>query len=256
MRNFIFGFALLQFCLLTAPTWAHNDFVEIIKQVKPSLVTIEAQRKKTFFRSKKDKERDEALGEYAEFYRDDFKKLPDIRKGTGFLVQGVDGSSDRIFVFTAAHVVMGANKIRVRFADGEQRTVDVLKIDRKKDIALLKFREGSEPDRPHNAVTLSSRELSDGEPVLAISGAFGFGLSSSQGIVSAQNVNLSSRSRLNLIQTDAAINPGSSGGPLFDSQGRVIGLISNIYSKTGTFSGAAFAVPTSALIKALDGVGP
>ena len=121
-------------------------------------------------------------------------------------------------------------------------------MDAKKDVALLSVDSHVE----HEGLNFIQGEVAEGQEVLAISGAFGLSLSSATGIVSATGVKLKRGQRFGMIQTDTVVNPGSSGGPLFNDRGEVVGLISNIYSNTGNFSGAAFVIPADILIKLLE----
>jgi len=227
---------------------AHDKFVSVIEQVKPSVVTIKALRKKNWFGSKKSAKRKEALGKYSDFFENDFNESPRISNGSGFVLIKRRDTQTSLEILTAAHVVRGASKISVMFLDGKKKAAEIVWIDKRSDIALLhiiypEFEGG---------LSLSEQRLVEGQSLLAISGAFGLSLSSSVGIVSALNVKLTSATHEGLIQTDAAINPGSSGGPLFNFDGEVVGLISNIYSKTGTFSGAAFALPSARMVELLE----
>jgi len=224
---------LLALSSINSVSFAHGDFVKVIKLVKPSVVSIEVVRKKTWFGSSERAKRDEVLGKHAGFFKDDLKKVPKVRHGTGFVVMSGVGGPGNIEIMTAAHVVSGSSKVSVSFSNGEKRTAEVVWLDKRLDVALLKVKYA----KPINGLKLSGYAAVEGQPVLAISGAFALPLSSSAGIISSTDVQLSSKSNSVLLQTDVAINPGSSGGPLLNSSGQVIGMISKIYSQTGTFSG-------------------
>jgi len=240
---------LSSFLLMPLSALAHDSFVDVIKSVKQAVVMIEAIPKKKSFSSKQDKQRKQVLGEYFKFYEEEFKDISANSQGSGFVIDITEAGS--VYLLTAAHVVAGSTKIKVEFSNGTRKSAAIVWLKRTEDVALLRVEAANHT----KAFNFNQEPIFDGEPVLAISGAFGLGLSSAVGIVSAQNVKLPGRSGIGLLQTDAAINPGSSGGPLINSEGQVIGLISNIYSKTGTFSGAAFAVPASVLVTLMNSPG-
>lgn len=156
--------------------------------------------------------------------------------GSGFIISP-DG-----YVLTNTHVVDGADTVTVRLQDRRVLTAKVVGSDPQYDIALLKVdAKGALP-----AVSIGdSRSLKPGQWVLAIGSPFGFDYTVTQGIVSAVGRNLGSQDQpyTSFIQTDVPINRGNSGGPLFDLQGRVVGVNSQIYSSTGGYQGVAFSIP-------------
>lgn len=165
--------------------------------------------------------------------------------GTGFIVSA-DGQ-----IVTNAHVVDGATSVKVTLADG--RTVDgkVLGHDSATDIALVKIDAGT--GLPTVAFG-DSRQLKVGQDVVAIGNPFGLGNSVTSGIVSALGRDINSGPFDNYIQTDAAINKGNSGGPLFNTDGAVVGINTAIFSPTGGSVGIGFAVPSETaaqVVKAL-----
>ena len=220
---------------------AHDDFIEVIAQSKSAVVSIEVSRTK---KSVKSKEAVEVLGDNADFFSNDINDFARKGRGSGFVVSYKEPN---IYILTAAHVVRGASKIKVVFFNSEKKKAKVVWFSRKNDVALLEV-EGK--DSFEHFLKLSDDVVVEGQGVLAIAGSFDLSVSSSVGIVSAVDVILPNKKAVKLVQTDAAVNPGSSGGPLINKKGDVIGLISNIYTKTGTFSGAAFAIP-AALVKDL-----
>jgi len=227
---------------------SHNNFIEIIQASKPYVVQIEVVRKKKIFGSRRNKEQRDALGKYAEFYKDEFNSTTKSGKGSGFVLNSHAGSGN-VSILTAAHVVQSSSQIKVKFSNGDKKKGVLVWVDRKHDVALIRV---NYEKIKGGQLNLSSTPPMDGEPIVAISGAFGISLSSSVGIISAQNVDLTGFNGRSLLQTDAPINPGSSGAPLINLDGQVVGLISSIYSKTGTFSGAAFAVPSERLSLLID----
>jgi serine protease Do len=156
--------------------------------------------------------------------------------GSGFVI---DPSG---YIVTNNHVIEGASEIVVNFANGSKLTGKLIGTDTKTDIALIKV----EPKKPLKAVAWGdSRKMRIGDWVMAIGNPFGLGGSVSVGIVSARNRNLNAGPYDNFLQTDAAINRGNSGGPLFNMYGEVIGINTAIYSPSGGGSvGIGFAVPT------------
>lgn len=164
--------------------------------------------------------------------------LPRLKRtslGSGFIVS-TDG-----YIITNSHVIKNALEIIVRFNDRREFVAELIGTDKRSDIALLKV-------DVKNLPTLSlgdSSELKIGEWVLAIGSPFGFEHSVTQGIVSAMGRSLPNGNYVPFIQTDVAINPGNSGGPLFNLKGEVIGVNSQIYSFTGSFTGMSFAIPVN-----------
>jgi S1-C subfamily serine protease len=152
---------------------------------------------------------------------------------------------DKGVILTNLHVVAGASRVRVTFFDGLESEASVISTRPESDLAVLQAREI--PDDLRAATLRSSKTLAEGEHVTAIGFPFGIGPSVSAGVVSGTGRSYSSpdgsRSLSDLIQFDAAANPGSSGGPLVNSAGEVIGIVTAILSSGGGFSGIAFAVP-------------
>ncbi len=153
--------------------------------------------------------------------------------GSGFIVSP-DGT-----ILTNAHVVDGAEEVIVKLTDKREFKAKVLGLDTASDVAVLKI---DAKDLP--AVRIgSAANTRVGEWVLAIGSPFGFESSASAGIVSAFSRSLPDGSYVPFIQTDVAVNPGNSGGPLFNMAGEVIGINSQIYSRSGGYQGISFAIP-------------
>ncbi len=155
--------------------------------------------------------------------------------GTGFIISA-DGQ-----IVTNAHVVDGADSVKVTLADGNTVDGKVLGVDKATDIALVKVDAGK--DLPTVAFG-DSTKLKVGQDVVAIGNPFGLGNSVTAGIVSALGRDINSGPFDNYIQTDAAINKGNSGGPLFDTDGHVVGINTAIFSPSGGSVGIGFAVPS------------
>jgi serine protease Do len=154
------------------------------------------------------------------------------------LASGVIISSDGL-VLTSAHVLANIDEAQVRLDDGRRFTARVVGADRRTDVGLLKIDAAGLPV----AVVGDSSRLAPGDWVAAISAPFGFHGSVTAGVVSAVGRLMGGAGSVPYIQTDVAINPGSSGSPLFDSRGEVVGINSMIYSGSGGYMGLSFAVP-------------
>ncbi|HEY9130938.1 MAG TPA: DegQ family serine endoprotease [Dyella sp.] len=164
--------------------------------------------------------------------------------GSGFIISH-DG-----YIITNTHVVDDADTVTVRLQDRRTLTAKVVGSDPQYDIALLKVDAGS--NLP--AVSIGdSRALKPGQWVLAIGSPFGFDYTVTQGIVSAIGRNLGNQDQpyTSFIQTDVPINRGNSGGPLFNLQGQVVGVNSQIYSNTGGYLGVAFSIPIDVAMNAV-----
>ena len=154
-------------------------------------------------------------------------------QGSGFIVSP-DG-----LILTNAHVVRGAQEVTVKLTDRREFKAKVLGRDDKTDVAALKIEASSLPTLPLG----SSQALQPGEWVMAIGSPFGFENSVTAGVVSAKGRSLPDDSAVPFIQTDVAVNPGNSGGPLLNARGEVVGINSQIYSRSGGFQGLSFAIP-------------
>ncbi len=190
---------------------------------------------------------------FEEFFEDFFNrkggKSPADRKvsslGSGFVVDGKEG-----LVVTNNHVIEGADEIIVNFNDGTKLKVEkILGKDTKTDLALLKVT----PKKTLPAVPFgSSDRLKVGDWVMAIGNPFGLGGSVTVGIISAKQRDINSGPYDDYLQTDAAINKGNSGGPLFNMEGEVIGVNTAIISPTGGSIGIGFAVPSDTATIVVD----
>jgi serine protease Do len=153
--------------------------------------------------------------------------------GSGFII-----SSDG-YIMTNAHVVDAADEVTVKLSDKREFKAKVIGADRRTDMALLKIEASGLP-----AVKFGDpNKLKVGEWVVAIGSPFGFENTVTAGIVSAKGRSLPQENFVPFIQTDVAVNPGNSGGPLFNMRGEVVGINSQIYSRTGGFMGLSFAIP-------------
>ncbi len=191
--------------------------------------------------------------------------IPSVVRVIGLMTEGDDGSDDKEHgtvergvgsgvviidngtILTNLHVINGAKKIRVTFFDGSQSEAVVLSTQPENDLAVLRAR--TIPDDLEAATMRSTADLSPGDEVIAVGYPFGIGPSVSQGIVSGLKRQFRSpdgqQMLSNLIQFDAAANPGNSGGPLVTMDGEVVGIVTAILnpSRQRVFIGIGFAVP-------------
>ncbi len=160
-------------------------------------------------------------------------------QGSGFIV-AADG-----LILTNAHVVKDAQSVTVLLADRREYTAQVLGSDTATDIAVLRISApGLQPVHLGDPA-----QLQVGDPVLAIGAPYGLTQTATAGIVSATGRSLPGDGAVPFIQTDAAVNPGNSGGPLFDAAGNVVGINAQIYSRTGGFQGVSFAIPVDVAMR-------
>jgi len=224
----------------TAPNWT-----EVVQKFGPAVVGVEVEGTREIGG---DDGPDIQNDPFFRFYRGlpipqmPHGKVPVRGQGSGFIV-GSDG-----IILTNAHVVRDADSVRVKLADRREYTAKVLGVDPATDVAVLKIDAKNLP-----TVQLGeSDRLRVGDYVLAIGSPFGFEESATSGIVSAKGRSLPGDSYVPFIQTDVAVNPGNSGGPLFDAGGRVVGINSQIYSRTGGYEGLSFAIPIDVALHVKD----
>ena len=148
-------------------------------------------------------------------------------------------------IVTNTHILTNASSVFVEFNDGEITEAILIGADKYSDIAVLKI-TGFEDLNPIDSAESSNIRV--GDEVLAIGNPFGVGKTVTSGIISATGRDYGNP-YLELLQTDAAINPGNSGGALLNEEGNLIGINSSIYTKTGTYSGIGFAIPSEKVIQ-------
>lgn len=215
------------------------DFSGLVQQVTPGVARVNV--------TKTVSEAELAKAQTAELLRQFFGdrlRIPDRQAmpaiehayGTAFFVTA-DG-----YMLTNHHVVAGADKITVTLNDRTELDAKLVGSDERSDVAVLKVKGDAFPALPIGDSTI----IKVGEPVLAIGSPFGFDYSASAGIVSAKSRNFSRETSVPFIQTDVALNPGNSGGPLFNQRGEVIGINSRIFSGTGGYMGLSFSIPIDA----------
>ena len=183
---------------------------------------------------------------FYEFFRRFAPQMPREQEsqslGSGFIIS-TDG-----YIMTNAHVVDSADKITVRLTDKREFSAKVIGADKRTDVALLKIEATGLPK-----VTVGDPDkLKVGEWVVAIGSPFGFDSSVTAGIVSAKGRSLPQENFVPFIQTDVAVNPGNSGGPLFNMNGEVVGINSQIYTRSGGSMGLSFAIPIDVATQVAD----
>ncbi len=221
------------------PTIALPDFAGIASQQGPAVVNISVSGSvKTGFSGLPDFPQMDPNDPFYEFFRhfqlpSPPSSVPTHGLGSGFIVNP-DG-----IILTNAHVVSDANEVIVKLTDKREFKAKVIGIDRPSDVAVLKI----------NARNLPTVKIGDpnnsrvGEWVVAIGSPFGFENTVTAGIISAKSRSLPDEGYVPFLQTDVPVNPGNSGGPLFNMNGEVIGINSQIYSRSGGFQGLSFSIP-------------
>jgi len=256
LRSIVPVLAVLASAVYTAPATAQQprvpatraelqlSFAPVVKRVAPAVVNVYglqtvAQRNHPFF--------DDPL--FRRFFGGQGPGLPSERAqrslGSGVIV---DPSG---IVVTNHHVIENAQAVRIALADKREFEAEILLRDQRSDLAVLRIKDGRER---FPAVELGNSDDAEvGDIVLAIGNPFGVGQTVTQGIVSAvARTQVGVSDYQFFIQTDAAINPGNSGGALVDIAGRVIGINTAIYSRTGGSLGIGFAVPANMVRVVVD----
>ena len=234
-----------------ATTLPLNGFSDLVKRYGPAVVNVSVEgTRRIANRGEPDFDLDNIPPQFREFFRGFGGRVPGMPRGdiplrgqgSGFIVSG-DG-----YIITNAHVVENAEIVTVRMTDRREYKAKVIGSDKATDIAVLKIDAKSLP-----TVKIGSADNANvGEWVVAIGSPFGFENSVSAGIVSAKGRSLPDASYTQFIQTDVAVNPGNSGGPLFNLAGEVIGINSQIYSRSGGFQGISFAIPIDTALAVKD----
>jgi serine protease Do len=210
------------------------DFAAIVQRYGPAVVNITTSGTRKAAAQQ---------GPLPEFFRG--RPLPEVPvqgQGSGFIL-----SADGI-VLTNAHVVQNASEVTVKLTDRREFRAEVLGADPATDIAVLRIDARGLP-----AVKLGDPARARvGDWVVAIGSPFGFENSVTAGIVSAKGRSLPGDIYVPFIQTDVAVNPGNSGGPLFSLDGEVIGINSQIYSRSGGYQGLSFAIPIDMALRVKD----
>jgi serine protease Do len=219
------------------------DFSDLVAESGPSVVNISVVEKAQRGSDMGEGEAQDPLSQFFHRYQMPNDHAPPARGiGSGFIV-----SSDG-YVLTNAHVVADAAEVTVKLTDRREFAAKVIGVDKRSDVALIKIAATGLP-----AVRFGDpAKLRPGQWVVAIGSPFGFENSVTAGVISATARALPDENYVPFIQTDAAVNPGNSGGPLFNLDGQVIGINSQIYSRTGGFMGMSFAIPIDLALNVKD----
>jgi serine protease Do len=218
------------------------DFAPLVEQYGAAVVNVEVVQKMRQTRGPGGQRNDPLLDFFRRFgipppggggQGEEGGGMPERGTGSGFIVSA-DG-----YILTNAHVVMDADEVTVRLSDRREFSAKVIGSDERSDVALIKI---DAKDLPTVRIG-DPQKLRPGEWVVAIGSPFGLENSATAGIVSATSRAVGGESYVPFIQTDVAVNPGNSGGPLFNMRGEVVGMNSMIFSRTGGYMGLSFAVP-------------
>ena len=236
--------------------FAMVNLVDVIGRVGPAVVSVQVSRKPAAMPARAAPELPEGAREFFEhfFGRDmprSFGETPRQRDmpramsgvGSGFLID------NQGHIATNDHVVRDATRITVVLQNGERHDAKLVGQDARTDLALLKI--DPPRDTPHLAFG-DSDGLKIGEWVIALGNPFGLGHSATAGIVSARSRNLGAGSYDDFLQIDARINPGSSGGPVFNAAGEVVGVSTAIIAPNGVNVGIGFAIPSAQAMPILE----
>ena len=218
-----------------APAIELPSFVNLVKQQGPAVVNISTVRIVNNPRGIPQLREGDPMFEFFRRFGPprESQGVPASGLGSGFIISQ-DG-----YILTNAHVVEGARQVSVKLTNKREFNAKVVGADPFTDVALLKIDARDLP-----VVKIGDANLIEpGEWVAAIGSPFGFENSVTVGVVSAKGRFLPNESYVPFIQTDVAVNPGNSGGPLFSTRGEVIGINAQIYSQTGGFMGISFAIP-------------
>ena len=255
MLKITFKYFLLSFFAIflinTSVNSSLPDFTILAEEYSSSVVNVSVVRKQK--ETKSGEMRQSPPGSPFDFFNDerfrDFfrnqpqRKMPQRTAGSGFIISK-DG-----FIVTNNHVVEEAEIVKITLSNDEVYEAEIIGLDPRMDLALLKI----DLDKDLPFVSFGKSENSKvGEWVVAIGNPFGLGGTVTAGIISALGRNIGSGPYDQFIQTDAPINKGNSGGPLFNMKGKVIGVNTMIYSQTGGSVGIGFSIPSSLVKPVID----
>ena len=230
-------------CSASALTKELPDFTDLAEKQGPAVVNISTTQ---IMRNEQILPNVPEGDPFYDFFRRFAPQMPREQEsqslGSGFIISA-DG-----YIMTNAHVVDHADKITVRLTDKREFRAKVIGADKRTDVALLKIEASGLP----KVNVGDPNKLKVGEWVVAIGSPFGFDSSVTAGIVSAKGRSLPQDNYVPFIQTDVAINPGSSGGPLFNMNEEVVGINSQIYTRSGGSMGLSFAIPIDVAMQVSD----
>ena len=250
------GLGIAALLLAAGPALARSipgSFADLAERLSPSVVNISTSQNvdRPSFGPRPGPNLPEGTP-FEDFFKDFFDRRGDRDEprtvqslGSGFVIDPAG------YIVTNNHVIEGADEITVNFANGDALDARLIGTDPKTDIALLKLTE--EPSEPLPFVPFAdSDKIRVGDWVIAIGNPFGLGGSVSAGIISARNRDINAGPYDDFLQTDAAINRGNSGGPLFNMEGEVVGVNTAIFSPTGGSVGVGFSVPSNLAANIVD----
>lgn len=246
----------VQVPVTTPPSGAPLSFADLAEKLSPAVVNISSTQKavQTSSETPQDFPQFPPGSPFEDFFKDFMQKqqgmgapngespmeqLPTTSMGSGFIIDGAKG-----LVVTNNHVIKDADEIRVTLVDNTILDAELVGHDEKTDLAVLKVKN----PKKHKLTEVSfgdSDQMRVGDWVLAIGNPFGLGGTVTQGIISARKRDISAGPYDDFIQTDASINRGNSGGPMFNLRGDVIGINTAIYSPSGGSVGIGFAIPAN-----------
>lgn len=230
----------------TPPMDGPVSFADLVEHLTPSVVNISSTQKSEMLDGSVDMPQFPPGSPFEDFF-DEFMKrrgqdapsVPVSSLGSGFIIDGEKG-----YIVTNNHVVKDADEVRVTFHDDLTVPAEIVGRDEKTDIALLKVVPN--PKHPLKAVSFGDSDVMRvGDWVVAIGNPFGLGGTVTAGIVSARQRDINAGPYDDFIQTDASINRGNSGGPMFNLKGQVIGINTAIFSPSGGSVGIGFAIPSN-----------
>ena len=239
----LFAVAMMQANMAAARS-APESFADLVEKLLPGVVTIQVTQTQTAMEQAPQMPQLPPGSPFEDFFKDFFDRQqrgqqhrrPVIAVGSGFVIDA-EG-----LIVTNNHVIDGADEIVVKFQDGTRLDAELVGTDPKLDVALLRV-------KPKGKLTVMKWGDSDtariGDWVVAIGNPLGLGGTVTAGIVSARGRNINAGPYDDFIQTDASINKGNSGGPLFNVKGEVIGINTAILSQTGGSIGIGFAIPSN-----------
>ncbi len=212
------------------------EYTKLIESVVPSVVSITSSR--TVLQQVPLTVEDLLLG------RQRAQKAKSTSLGSGVIV------SKEGHIITNHHVIAGMTEIRAQLPDGRNVAARLIGSDPATDIAVLKIEEKNIEALPLG----DSDELRVGQQIFAIGNPYGLDETVTRGVVSAKGRRTANDSGVEVLQHDAAVNPGNSGGPLVNIRGQIVGINSSIYTRTGGFQGISFAIPSNTVRRVLDAI--
>jgi serine protease Do len=220
------------------------DFSQLVREYGPAVVNISVDATTPAGQPRPPVDENDPMYQFFKRFQMPMPKggMPRHGMGSGFIISA-DG-----YILTNAHVVADAADVTVKLSDRRELKAKVIGADARTDVALLKVDATGLPTVKMG----DAKSLQPGEWVAAIGSPFGLENSVTAGVVSATGRALPDSSYVPFIQTDVAVNPGNSGGPLFNMAGEVIGINSQIFTRTGGYQGVSFAIPIDVVLNVKD----